>query len=287
MRLLIAASARLGRGALVLVLLGAGGGAVAAGLPLSLTAARAPVQQGWTEPARFALVNNARGEDYYAIDMALSADLPAVAMFDGVYQGQLSLWLARNSLLQREQNKFGLDYIGPYVVPHHNLVLEAGLEKDEVLAQSGVLLQLYDQLSYLPWRLGGCGTRLDAGCTFWNAALGTYAQAITDSPGAGEGTVAGIRAQLQLISTPFAVSSPFNPLDMELTAQWQNDVSASQRRSREHRRLLTASLVWNFYKTNERPLYQPAIAVEWVDGEDLFTGQPDQRYTQISLLLRF
>jgi hypothetical protein len=255
-------------------------------LPISLNAAKAPGSTSWTDPATFTYVSNKKGADHYSINAALSGNIWNSKKQP--IQTQVSAWIAKNTSLDKEQDKYGIDINTLWVIPNNNLIFNIGLEEDNIGNSKGSSIQIYDQFAKKDWNLGSCGDSLDKGCTYWDFTLGLYNHDINQTnDSTGEGSVAGAKAILKITSNPFSVDHSLNPLKFEFFAQTQNEFSASGDRKKENRELIKAKIIWSFYKSNESPAYKPAIGLEWVDGEDLFTGLPDQNYTQLNVMLQF
>jgi hypothetical protein len=259
--------------------------------PLTLRAAKAPVTpNAWDEPAQLSYTKNANGTESYAVNAALSVPTPNIP--GTTAQGLVGFWVAKNTLLEKAQDKIGIDAsIGLAVGSDkkaEGAFLQATVtgEYDELKSTRGsTLLLAADFVALERLRLGGCGKAGTKSCTYWNLQAGVYSNRAYNASKSIDGRSAGTQVNVKVTSNPFDESSSFHRLGISVSAQYQNDFDSSGTRKKDHRSLFRAKLTWRLYK--EEDFAKPSISLERVTGADLLAGLEKQAYTRVAFGLQF
>lgn len=257
--------------------------------PVTLKSAKAPSgKNAWDLPAQLAYLSNSDGDDSYAVNAALSGNLPNVS--GTTLQPQITAWIAKNTQLAKKQNKYGLEAAIGYAGgdEHFGYIpqFSVSFDRDEVKHTDERTYQATVDFTSVDVNLAGCGRALVHGCTYWDMLAGVYSNDVHSSAsGTGLGRVNGGRLVLKLTSNPFAQGHPLAPVSFAALAQVLHDVSASDSRAKENRKYYRATVSWRFY--DEGASVKPSMALERIIGADLLTGQDYQAYTQLSFRLEF
>jgi len=257
--------------------------------PLTLRAAKSPGGPNpWDMPAQFSYLNNSGGNDSYAINAAVSGNLPNIP--NTTAQSQITAWIAKNTLLAKKQDKRGLEAAVGFAGgdQHFGYIpqLSLSVDQDFVTNSNEATIEATIDFASINLNLAGCGKSFMHGCTYWDFLLGIYSNDVKSSRNnTGIGTINGSKAVLKLTSNPFSSDQKLSPLSFSVLAQGQWDSSASNARVKENRPLYKGTISWRFYK--EEDSIKPSIALERVVGSDLLAGLDKQAYTQLSFRVAF
>ena len=253
---------------------------------LELKAAKAPGSKAWELPAELSYLNSSGGESSYATNAAVSGILPNIP--GTTIQSRLTAWVAKNTLLEKEQDKRGIEAaIGMAGGNEHFGYfpqISVSIDRDRVKQTHERTYEATIDFISKDLRLGGCGVARVHGCTYWDLLAGLYSNDVRSADNnLGLGRVNGGRLVLQVTSNPFAAQHPLAPLSFTALAQRQWDRSASAMREKDTRRNYVGAVAWRFYDENSK--VKPSIALKRVLGADLLTGQEEQGYTQLAFRL--
>lgn len=257
--------------------------------PLSLKAAKAPGGPNpWDQPAQISYLSNGGGNDSYAINAAISGNLPNIP--NTTAQPQITAWIAKNTLLAKKQDKRGIEaaigFTGGDQHFGYTPQLSLSIDQDNVKNSNESTIEATIDFASVNLNLAGCGKALMHGCTYWDFLLGIYSNDVKSTQNnTGLGRINGSKAVLKITSNPFSADQAFSPLSFSALAQGQWDASASNARVKETRPLYKATISWRFYMKEDS--IKPSIALERVVGSDLLAGLDKQAYTQLSFRVAF
>lgn len=258
--------------------------------PVSLAAAKAPGSTNlWDLPASLSYLRSAGDQTSYSINAALAVKTPVI--FGQTGQAKIEPWVAKNTLIAKKQDKYGIDVGVGAVYNLSGWILfpmgTVGYARDKVEGTEESVIQGTLDLGYEPWYLGGCGGGGGVlGCTYWDLQVGMYNQGVRardEEPGNGHAT--GLSGLVQITSNPFAESSTLGPLMLSASAQLLSEIHVTQDRDKDHYPLYQAKIAWKFYKQGDKA--KPALALQRVYGEDPIQGMSKQGYTKLSFTLAF
>ena len=131
--------------------------------------------------------------------------------------------------------------------------------------------------------------------TFFTANVGLYSDNARNSGNASlDGRVNGWQVKVGAVFAPFGTDPSLNKVSahlgvapvLRLSAQYQDDTSASGGRQPDSRHLYKIGLEFNFGKPDE-PGLVPALVFERIIGADILTGMPYDTVNKVSLSFKF